>query len=242
MAINPNAPAGSAVEMMAHALQGKGSYDLSKDYTARRWAAVYPIVPRKGIAIQNPLAQLVNLPASAPNWVKNITSPVISTGRTLIGQRLKMAFVPYNIDTNVWGGTSGTNNSTPSVATMQLLKNLFSASYHKWGRKGAADSYDAEFTGLETLPLFSDIFGAATPTLSTLSMGSYGGDRAGEYRFPIPVVFGQTVEMIHTVDYGADPYTIAPGLWNTGASAAAGLAADWTLVFYVEGILSRLGV
>jgi hypothetical protein len=233
---NQNKPARSRAEAEIDSLQQAGSYDLSKDKTARRWAIWYPIIPRIANAnIPNVIGNVLQN-ANLPAWAKNITSATIATGRTFIAQRFKFTLIPYNADTGAYvASTAG----TVSTVMMQDAKNLFSSMYTKWGRQGAADGFDAEFPGAECLPLFSDSIAMATPTLTSHSMGTFGGDRAGEYRFTVPVVFGQTVQIVHSIDWGGNPLTVAPSLF-TGSTANA--AANWMFLFHVEGALTRLGV
>lgn len=217
-------------------LQSSGSYDLRKDTTSRRWAIFYPIIPRVGQAqIANVVASVQTL-ASAPNWTRNVFSSQIPTGRTFVAERLKWSLVPYQIDAGTW-------TVAPSLAEIEQAKLLFGANYTKWGRQGAADGFDAEFNGAETLPIFSDFFDktyvSTTTAAAGFSSGMFGGDRAGEYRFTVPIPFGQTVQINHSVDWGADPYTIAPALF---ASNTANLASKYLFMFYVQGGLTRLGV
>lgn len=217
-------------------LQSAGSYDLRKDTTSRRWAMYYPIVPRVGQSqIPNVVASVQQL-GNAPNWTRNIFSAQVPTGRTFVAERLKLALVPYQIDL-------GTYVVAPSLAEQEQAKILLQSMYSKWGRQGAADGFDAEFSGSEILPLFSDFIDktyVSTTTAATgFSSGTYGGDRAGEYRFTVPIPFGQTVQLNHAVDWGADPYVIAPALF---ASSTSNLAAKWLFMFYIEGGLTRLGV
>jgi len=230
------APASTQAENDIFRLQAAGSYDLNKDKTARRWALWYPIVPRYGAAtIPNVIANVLQL-ANAPAWMKNVVSATIATGRTFVAQRFKYAWVPYNADTNAYlASTAGTVSS----AMAQDCKNLFASMYTKFGRQGAADGFDAEFPGIECLPFQSDVIAPATPTLALDHLGTSGGDRTGEFRFTVPVIFGQTVQISHSVDWGNAPNTIAPSLFTT--STANG-ASNWTLMFHCEGALTRIGV
>jgi hypothetical protein len=217
-------------------LQSAGSYDLRKDSTSRRWAMYYPIVPRVGQSqIPNVVANVQQL-GNAPNWTRNIFSAQVPTGRTFVAERLKLALVPYQID-------AGTYVVAPSLAEQQQAKLLLQSMYTKWGRQGAADGFDAEFSGAELLPVFSDFFDKVYTSSTTAATGfqaaTMGGDRAGEYRFTVPIPFGQTVQMNHAVDWGADPYVIAPALF---ASQTANLASKYLFMFYIEGGLTRLGM
>lgn len=226
----------SGAEKRYKSLQSAGSYDLRKDTTSRRWAMYYPIVPRVGQAqIPNVTASVQQL-ANAPNWSRNIFSSQVPTGRTFVAERLKFSLVPYQID-------AGTYVVAPSLAEQQQAKLLLQSMYTKWGRQGAADGFDAEFSGSEILPVFSDFFDktyvSTTTAAAGFQAGTFGGDRAGEYRFTVPIPFGQTVQLTHTVDWGADPYTIAPALF---AASTANLAAKYLFMFYIEGGLTRLGV
>jgi hypothetical protein len=231
----PTGPASSKAENDIFQLQSAGSYDMNKDKNARRWAIWYPIVPRYGAAtIPNVIANVMAL-TNAPSWVKNIVNSTIATGRTFVAQRFKYAWVPYNVDTNAYvASTAGTVSSVMA----QDCKNLFASMYTKFGRQGAADGFDAEFPGIECLPFQSDIIAPATPTLALDHLGSSGGDRTGEYRFTVPVIFGQTVQLTHSVDWGAAANVIAPSLF-TGSTTNA--AANWCLIFHCEGALTRLG-
>lgn len=233
----PVKSAESASESRYDRLQRKGSYS-KKGRISRRWALWYPlpfISAQPTMEIVSKATKSSNLPA----FVTNLLSVQIPTGRSFVAERIKSVFVPYNIGKGTWLTAA---QMKPSVE--QAAKNLWASTYHKWGRVGAADGFDAEFSGAETLPFFSDFLTLANASGDTgpavVTSGTFGGEMAGEYRLAVPVNFGQNVTMKHDIALPTDPYAIAPDLFVT--SHAAGDYADGFFLICVEGGLTRLGV
>lgn len=226
-----------ASESRYDSLQRRGSYS-KKGRISRRWALWYPLPFISG-KTTGEIVSMATKSNSLPAFVTNLLSVQIPTGRSFVAERIKPVFVPYNIGKGTWLTAA---QLTPAV--LQAAKNLWASTYHKWGRVGAADGFDAEFSGAETLPFFADFATKVSASGDTgpaiLSAGRFGGEMSGEYRLAVPVNFGQNVTMKHDIALPADPYAISPDLFVT--SHAAGDYADGFFLVCVQGGLTRLGV
>jgi hypothetical protein len=207
---------------------------------SRRWAAYYPLFIQSGKTSGNAVADNASTP-NMPDWLTNLAGNQIPTGRTLVAERLKFTLKPYNFKSATF--------PTVTYTMIEEALRLFGMLYHQWGRLGSSDGFDAEFTGTEVLPFVHNVASRLTASSSTsdsvLSVGTYGGEKAGEYKLAsgegaIPVAFGQQVQMVHKWTLPADPYAIAPSLFAT--SHASGDYADWLIQVHVQGALTRQGI